>query len=172
MPGVAASAVCCGIPQDVQGQTAHAIDDLHLPALRRGRSAVSTALRSETPSEDSLPRVWRGAALGPTSGHAHALSAVHTVHRHAGCISRDLGLHPGAVVLAGRDLGPGVSAVLAARRDQARTQPDLPRYTGSESKLRSTHALGAGTGWSRGRWRARRDSNPRPMASEATTLSG
>lgn len=154
MPGVAASAVCCGIPQDMQGQTAHAFDDLHLPALRRRRPAVSTALRRETPSEDGLPRVWRGAALGPSSGHAHVLSAVHTVHRHAGCISRDLGLHPGSMVLAGRDLGPAVGAVLVARHDQARTKSDRARHTGSESKLRSTHALGAGTGWSRGRWRA------------------
>ncbi|CRX68705.1 unnamed protein product [Stenotrophomonas maltophilia] len=127
-------------------EAAHAMDDLQLSALRRCRATVSTALCRQTPGEDGMPRVWRGAALGPTPGHAFALSAVHTVHRHAGCISHDLGLHPGSMVLADGDLGPGIGAVLAARHDQACTQPDLPRHAGSESKLRSTQALGTGTG--------------------------
>jgi hypothetical protein len=53
------------------------MDDLQLSALRRCRATVSTALCRQTPGEDGMPRVWRGAALGPTTG-MHSLYLLYT----------------------------------------------------------------------------------------------
>jgi hypothetical protein len=82
-------------------------------------------------------------------------------------MSEDRFLGPEALLLACAAAGQGLTGI----------QPTGPRESdcwlysvckAERSKVWHTQ----GTDLSQGKWRAWRDSNPRPMASEATTLSG
>ena len=140
-------------------EAAHAMDDLQLSALRRCRATVSTAPAGKRQARTACRGCGVVLRSDPRLG-MHSLYLLYTQFIAMLAVFPMIWAYtPGSMVLADGDLGPGIGAVLAARHDQACTQPDLPRHAGSESKLRSTQALGTGTGIER-TWRARRDSNP------------
>ena len=96
---------------------------------------VTWWFRIETAGEDGMQGMWRGAVLGSPLGLVYALPVVYADHRNAGCITHDLGLCLGPMVLAGCDLGRGVDLVLGPRRDQARTKSDRARLARSRLQL-------------------------------------